>query len=85
MKNKNKFKGSTKVLGDTKKYILLPETKIGESLVVGCEMERDEIGLFIASLDVSASCAFKVKEWTKFVKAVNTANASLELAQGLER
>ena len=62
------------------KKVLLPETKIGEHLAVGCELEGDDIGLFIASLDVSASCAFKVKEWNKFVEAVFTANASLELA-----
>lgn len=67
------------------KKVLLKETKIGESLAVGCELEGDEIGFYIASLDVSASCAFKIKEWSKFVEAVNRANASLELAQGLER
>ena len=67
------------------KKILLAETKIGEHLEVSCDLEGDEIGLFIASLDVSASCAFKVKDWNQFFESVNTANASLELAQGLER
>ena len=62
------------------KRVLLPEKKIGESLAVGCELEGDEIGFFITSLDVSASCAFKVKEWNQFVDALNTANASLKLA-----
>jgi len=62
------------------KRILLPETKIGNSPAVGCELEEDEIGFYIASLDVSASCAFKIREWNQFVEAVNTANASLELA-----
>lgn len=61
------------------KKVLLKETKIGESLVVGCKLEGDEIGFFITSLDVSASCAFKVKEWNQFVEAVNTANANFEL------
>lgn len=58
------------------KEVLLEETKIGEHLAVGCELENDEIGFFIASLDVSASCAFKIKEWAKFVEAVNKANAN---------
>jgi len=62
------------------KKILLPETKIGKHLTVGCELENDEIGLFITSVDVSASCGFKIKEWTKFVEVVNTSNASFELA-----
>ena len=62
------------------KKVLLPETKIGESLAVGCELEGDKIGFYIASLDVSASCDFEIKEWNQFVEAVNTANASLELA-----
>lgn len=58
------------------KETLLKETKIGEHLAVGCELEGDEIGLFIASLDVSASCGFKIEEWVKFVEAVNLANAN---------
>lgn len=56
------------------KKVLLKETKISEHLAVGCELEGDEIGFFIASLDVSASCAFKFKEWNQFIGAVNTAN-----------
>jgi len=53
---------------------LLPQTKIGEFLSVGCELEGDEIGLYIASADVSSSCAFKFDEWDKFVEAVNKAD-----------
>lgn len=50
---------------------ILPETKIGEALSMGVEMEEDEIGLFIASADVSASCGFRPDEWEKFVEAVS--------------
>lgn len=53
---------------------LLSQTKIGELLSVGCELEGDEIGLFIASADVSSSCAFKFDEWDKFIEAVNKAD-----------
>ncbi|MCD6471679.1 hypothetical protein J7K55_00925 [Candidatus Aerophobetes bacterium] len=53
---------------------LLPQTKIGEFLSIGCELEGEEIGLYIASADVSASCAFKFDEWERFCKAVNKAN-----------
>ena len=37
---------------------ILEETKIGEFLSVGCEMNDDEVGLFIASADVSSGCGF---------------------------
>jgi len=37
-------------------------------------MEKKEIGLYIASSDVSASCAFKFDEWKKFVEGINKAN-----------
>lgn len=53
---------------------LLPETKIGDFLSIGVEMEQDEIGLYVASADVSASCAFKFDEWTKFVQGINKAD-----------
>jgi len=53
---------------------LLEETKIGEVLSMGVEMEEDEIGLFIASADVSASCGFRFDEWEKFVEGVNKAH-----------
>ncbi len=50
---------------------LLEETKIGEVLSMGAEMEEDEVGLFIASADVSTSCGFQPEEWEKFVEGVN--------------
>ncbi|MBA7563602.1 hypothetical protein ES695_02085 [Candidatus Atribacteria bacterium 1244-E10-H5-B2] len=77
MKNIRKFKGIVKVFGKDKQT-LLSETKIGESLAIGCELEKDEIGLYIASLDVSASCGFKFDEWDNFVRGVNEANKNLK-------
>ncbi|MEA3313961.1 MAG: hypothetical protein U9Q18_06265 [Caldisericota bacterium] len=56
------------------KKVLLKETKIGEFLTIGVEMEEDEVGIFIASADVSASCAFKFDEWEKFVAGINKAD-----------
>ena len=56
------------------KKVLLKETKIGEFLSIGAEVEGDEVGIFIASADVSASCAFKFEEWEKFVAGINKAN-----------
>jgi len=56
---------------------LLPQTKIGEFLSIGVEIEKDEIGLYIASSDVSASCAFKFDEWKKFVEGINKADEEL--------
>ena len=53
---------------------LLPQSKIGDFLSIGVEMEQDEIGLYVASADVSASCAFKFDEWKKFVQGINKAN-----------
>jgi hypothetical protein len=53
---------------------LLDETKIGDYLSVGCVMDEEEVGLFIASADVSASCAFKFDEWERFVDSVNQAH-----------
>jgi len=58
--------------------VLLPEQKIGEFLAVGCEFNEDEIGLYIASADVSASCAFEFEEWEKFVKGIKEANEKLK-------
>jgi len=54
--------------------VILDEIKIGEKLSVGVQAERDEVGLFIASEDVSASCAFLPEEWDKFVEAVKEAD-----------
>jgi len=50
---------------------LLPQTKIGDFLSIGVEIDQDEIGLYVASADVSASCAFKFDEWKKFVQGIN--------------
>ncbi len=52
---------------------LLKEKKIGDYLSVCVKME-EEIGLFIASEDVSCGCGFSFHEWEKFVEAVNRAN-----------
>ena len=57
---------------------LLEPTKIGEFLTVGAEIEGEEIGLYIASVDVSSSCAFKFDEWGNFVKAVNKINGNFK-------
>lgn len=64
------------------KNVLLEETKIGEFLTVGCEQEEEEVGLYIASADVSASCGFKFDEWEKFVEAGNTANSKYKQSKG---
>ncbi len=53
---------------------LLPQTKIGDFLSVGVEMDQDEIGLYVASADVSASCAFNFDEWKKLVQGINKAD-----------
>jgi len=60
------------------KKVLLKETKIGEFLTIGVQMEEDEVGIFIASADVSASCAFKFDEWEKFVAGINKANKAFK-------
>ncbi len=57
---------------------LLPETKIGDFLSIGVEIDQDEIGLYVASADVSASCAFKFDEWKKFVQGINRADEELK-------
>jgi len=59
---------------------LLPQTKIGDFLSIGVEMDQDEIGLYVASADVSASCAFKFGEWKKFVRGINKANEEFKKA-----
>jgi len=53
---------------------LLSQRKIGEFLAMGVEIEEEEIGLYIASSDVSASCAFKFDEWERFIEGVKRAN-----------
>lgn len=57
---------------------ILDELKIGEKLTLGVNASDEEIGLFIASEDVSASCAFRKEEWDKFVEAVNKADKKIE-------
>jgi len=59
---------------------LLPQTKIGDFLSIGVEMDQDEIGLYVASADVSASCAFKFDEWKKFVQGINKADERFKRA-----
>jgi len=56
------------------KKILLEETKLGKSMAVTCELEGDEVGLFIAAADVSAICVFQFEEWENFMRAVNKAD-----------
>jgi len=57
---------------------IIEERKIGEKLSVGVQSHEDEIGLFIASEDVSSSIAFRPEEWKKFVKAVNDADKKMD-------
>jgi len=59
---------------------LLPQSKIGDFLSIGVEMDQDEIGLYVASADVSASCAFKFDEWKKFVQGINKADEEFRRA-----
>ncbi len=56
---------------------ILDEKKIGEKLTVGVQAEADEVGLFLASEDVSASCAFRAEEWEKFVEAIKEADKKI--------
>ncbi len=56
---------------------IIDERKIGEKLTVGVQAEAGEVGLFVASEDVSTSCAFYPEEWEKFVEAVNEADARI--------
>jgi len=62
-----------------KKELLL-QTKIGDFLSIGVETDQDEIGLYVASADVSASCAFKFDEWKKFVQGINKADEKFKRA-----
>ncbi|MBA7552392.1 hypothetical protein ES705_44953 [subsurface metagenome] len=61
------------------KKILLEETKLGKSIAVGCELEGDEIGFYIAAADVSAICVFRFEEWENFVSAVDKANEKFKV------
>jgi len=42
------------------------------------EKLASEIGLYVASADVSVSCAFKFDEWKKFVQGINKADEELK-------
>jgi len=57
---------------------ILDEKKLGEKLSVGVQADNGEVGLFIASEDVSASCAFLPEEWDKFVEAVKEADRKIK-------
>ncbi len=56
---------------------LLKETRIGGCLSVGVKLEAEEVGLFIASGDVSCGCGFKFDEREKFVECVGAARSFL--------
>ncbi len=56
---------------------IIDERRIGEKLSVGVQAEAGEIGLFVASEDVSASCAFRPEEWDKFVEAIKEADREI--------
>ncbi len=58
---------------------LLEKTKIGDTMSIGAQKEGDELGLFIASPEVSASLAFEISkdEWKKFVEVVEKIDKSL--------
>lgn len=58
--------------------VILDQTKIGEHMSVGVEAEDDEIGLIVASEDVSSSIAFIEDEWDNFVQAVNEADERMK-------
>ena len=58
--------------------VILDEKKLGEKLTVGVQAEADEVGLFLASEDVSASCAFLPEEWDNFVEAVKEADEKIQ-------
>lgn len=58
--------------------VIIDERKIREKLTIGVHAEAEEIGLFIASEDVSASCAFRPEEWYNFVKAIKEAEREIK-------
>ncbi len=57
---------------------IIDEKKIGEKLTIGVQAEADEVGLYLASEDVSASCAFLPEEWDNFVAAVKEADEAIQ-------
>jgi hypothetical protein len=56
---------------------IIEEKRIGEKLSIGVQAEAGEIGFFIASEDVSASCAFLPEEWEAFVEAIKEADEKI--------
>lgn len=78
MKKKREFRGFIKALENPNKKTLLSEQKIGEFLTIGVELEGEEIGLYLASSDVSASCGFKFDEWENFVRGIDEASKNLK-------
>jgi len=57
--------------------VIIDERKLGEKLTLGVQAEGDEVGIFLASEDVSASCAFLPEEWKRFVEAIREADAQI--------
>ena len=55
---------------------LLDERKIGDTMTIGIKSENNEVGLYIASPEVSCSLAFEINkgEWSQFVEAIKEAN-----------
>jgi len=58
--------------------VVIDEREIGEKMEVGVQADEDEVGMFIASEDVSASVAFRPEEWDEFVKAVKEADEKMK-------
>ncbi len=63
---------------------LMKASKLGEFLSIGAVFEEKEdgqaeIGLFLASKDISASCAFLIEEWELFVVAVGHIDRRLKV------
>ena len=66
------------------KIDLMKASKLGEFLSIGAVFEEKEdgqaeIGLFLASKDISASCAFLIEEWELFVVAVGHIDRRLKV------
>lgn len=64
------------------KQELMKETKIGDKLSIGASCEEKEIGIYIASEDVSASVAFHPEEFVLFCEAIRKISQRWE---GLEK
>jgi hypothetical protein len=53
---------------------LIEETEIGEYLAISCDIEGEDIDLYIGSADMSTRCGFTLTEWEKFIEILNQAN-----------